>query len=327
MKSSDNIEEIEVGLQPRCVSIALDQIQYPILETRKIGFNTLINTKPGQEGYEELFENDVFSLLIESFNNSNLPIIGMVCAAYRNLSFLNPEKADQYTNLIPIPFLLEIKENSEVIDFMSTLVLNSFEGEESFPSLLLANNDFLPTLMTWLQSKNENIIKSALDLVNSFAMYNPESLDFSIILGFTQDSYPPDIQALALNILIQIEPKEEYYNQLISILESDEKLGQTYFEIIHDLYSSNQEIFNHYNDLLFQRCIEHFNINAAALLLANMSSILNEEQIHLIISQFFNISLPSAEQCFVLSQMLEKKASLLNMEQYEKIVSIYKKEY
>ena len=117
-KKTEVEEKVEVGILPRHVSIAVDQIQYPILETRKMGFNTLINTKPGQDGYDELFENDIFELLINAFNDSNLPIIGMVCAAYRNLSFLNPEIADEYTKMIPISFLLNIKENSEVIDFL-----------------------------------------------------------------------------------------------------------------------------------------------------------------------------------------------------------------
>ena len=324
-KPEDHLEELEVGLLPRHISVALDQIQFPIIETRKIGFNTLINAKPGQDGYEELFENDVFSLLIESFNDSNLPIIGMVCAAYRNLSFLNPEKADEYTNSIPIPFLLTIKENSEVIDFMSTLVLNSFEGENSFPNHLLSNDLFLPTLEEWLHSKNNAIVKSSLDLINSFAMYNSNSLDFSIVADFIHPEFSAGIRALALNILIQIEPKTEYYTQLISILEQDEKLGQTYFEIIHDIYSSNPEIFPH--DLLFQRCLEHFNVNAAALLVANMSNQLNEEQMHLVVDAFFQTQFPTAEQCFALSQLLSVNSSLLNPDQYEKIGELYTKEY
>ena len=324
MSNEEENSTTYVKLIPRTIEVAISEISNPDLEIRKRGISSLINAKPGQEGYDTLFENDIFNLLLDSFNENNLPIIGMICAAYRNLAFLNPEEADKYTSNIPISFLLQVKPNSEIIDFLSTLVLNYYDGQENFPDMLLKSDEFSNALSTWLESNNANIMKSALDLINSFAMYSTESMDFSFVKEYTTNKFPTDIRALAINILIQVDASDELYSELISLL-NEEEIGAVFFEIVHDIYQSNPEIFDDCFELLISRCFDNFNIAPAALIIATANEKLNEEQQKLVAEKFFESKQITPEQCFALFNVASKNAELITEREYARLIKIYKK--
>ena len=292
-------EELNFGFVGNNCSIAVSQIQMADLESRKMGFNTLINVTPQSDSYDRLFTCDVFTKVIQCFTEENIPIIGEICAAFRNLAQLNPEEADKYYDEIPCEFLLGLKENTEIIDFFSTLISNTLDASTSFVETLIAEETFLTRIHEWLESSNEEIVKSTLDLFNSIAMFNPSALDFSVVNPFTDAQYSTDIRALALNCILQTSPSEEALEALINLL-NEETVGENVFEVIHDLYLSGDAPFQQALPLIIGKSIENFNTTAACTLLAEVCEHMDEEQVGATIEAFFGLEIPTPEQCFAL---------------------------
>jgi hypothetical protein len=292
-------EEMNFGFVSNNCSFAISQIQRGDLENRKMGFNILINVTPASDAFDRLFTCDVFTKVIQCFSEENIPIIGEICAAFRNLSQLNPEEADKYCSEIPVEFLLGLKNNTEIIDFFTTIISNALDVSTAFIEEVIANEGFQARIHEWLESNNEDIVKSTLDLFNAIAMFNPSALDFSVVTPFTDAQFSSDIRALALNCILQTSPSDEALEALIGLL-NEEKVGQSVFEVIHDLYQSGAAPFEQVIPLIINKCIENYNINAACTLLSEVCEHMEGEQIGAVLTTFFGLEMPTPEQCFAL---------------------------
>ena len=310
-QESNKNEEMNISFVPIDPELALSQIQQTELSTRKIGFDSLIQfTSNGEKNdqTEFLIENNIFQILINSFNEENIPIIGSITASFRGFSSLYPESFDEFVILIPLDFLLSIKPNSDIIDFLSNLVQNS----DTFAEILLENEKFLTeTLSLWLQSSLKNIIKSTIDLIGFIALYNPNSLDFSIIRPFTDSQFSNDIRSLTLSVFLNVEPSDQLFKELINLIYEDQ-LSSTLFEVLHDLYSSIPEMFQEFIQDLINISIKNISITSTCILLTDLIQYFNEEQITLIINSYFNLTNSEPEHCYLLFNILNNGNLFLN---------------
>ena len=326
MTEKENVqEEMDFGFVASNCAVAAGQIEMPDLESRKMGYNTLVNVTPDSEGYKSLWNMDIFTHIIQGMNDSNLPIIGMVCAAFRNLSQLQPEEAEKYVPELPVEFLLSVADNPEIIDFLSTIISNSFDVSQQFVSDLIASEIFQQKISQWLESSNQAVLKSTLDMFNSIALFNPSALDFSVITPFADAQFPTDIRALALNCVLQTEPSDEALGELIGLLQCDD-IGPCVFEVLHDLIQSGDAPFEEAMPVIINKAIEYFKYPAACTLLAEVSKSIDEEQCHNLISQFFSLQTPAAEQCFALFELTKLHQGLItNDDQWIALGNFYAK--
>ncbi|EAY11969.1 hypothetical protein TVAG_271520 [Trichomonas vaginalis G3] len=295
-------EELNFGFIYGNLTVAVSQITEPDLESRKMGFISLINATEDQEGFENLYLSDIFHKLIESFNEFNLQIIGMVCAAYRHLYSLRPSEGDKYASEIPVDFLLNLQPDPDVIQFFTALVDNSFDDVD-YAGMLLANSNFHQSIGSWLENQNEPIYSAALGLLCSFAVVGGGDIDFSIVTPFTDVSYSPNVRALAYYIVSKTSPSDEVISGLFSILEQA-NLGQDVFQVIADVLEEFPDQCEQYIPSLIDICIQNFNITSTANLLALLERYLTEENITSLINALFAMKMPPVESLAFIFELI-----------------------
>ena len=183
--------------------------------------------------------------------------------------------------------MLNIPSVPEVIDFLQFCTLNF----PDFAKLLL--EDYGQTLSNslggWLQS-DEDTVKSALELLNSLVQFQDESsFDFSLVGPYTDGQYSTDIRALALNILSQIKSEDSVqFLQRFFEMFMNEKPTPTVFQIIHD--GIQDDFFVELIPQIYERSIENIDVPDSSIVLADISSNLDQESRENIISLIFQQS-------------------------------------
>lgn len=317
--SAENVqEEINCGFICTDMSVALDQIRDADLESRKMGFISLINVSDDQNDLDNLYTMDVFSKLIASFDDINIPIIGMVCAAYRHIYSLMPDKGDEFAENLheKYEFLLNLPADSEIIQFFSTLVDNSI-GDIDYGHWLLSNEKFPVLLGEWLNSQNNDIIAAALGLLCSFTIMGPDVIDFSIATPFTDKSLPPNIRAQAFYVIYKAgNPAviQDRADGLFSVLEQ-QNLGPEVFQIISDVIEENPPEDPEFIGAIINVCILNFNIVTTCNILAQLIEFIGDEQRNALIQALFSMKLPPVESLAFVFDLINSSGIQLEAEQ------------
>jgi len=311
---NENVNEtIEFGFLPNSPELILSQIEQKEMFTRKIGFNGLSALLQGDcesEEVKQLLEHNIFGVLIESMCEANEPIMSNVLSAFQKLSSVFPNHFDEIVEQIPFDYLLKIDKNPEIIEFFSNMVNNS----DVVPQILLSLEPLLTeSISNWLQSTVSPVIKATLSFLTSLAMFNHECYDFNIAKPVTDSSYNCEIRALALNLFLQIEPSDEVFHTLMEIGLED-NLGNSVYEVFHDLYLSTPSSFDEYLAGLIQNSIKHFSVSSAAIFIADCISHVNEEQRELIIEQYFKMINQEPEHAYCLYVLLKSHPMELSPE-------------
>ncbi|KAK8899085.1 hypothetical protein M9Y10_001384 [Tritrichomonas musculus] len=295
-------DELDIRFLPSDPELIIPQIQRLSIQNRTIGFETLVNITGGpmSPDIQKLLDQGLFPIVISSMNETNLKIIGLICTATRHLSAVAPQHFLELINTIPIKFLLSIPNVPEVIDFLQESAYNF----EEFGNLLLSEENaqiFLNSIGTWLSQ--EDTAKSALELLITLSQLpNTNGFDFSIVKPFVDGQYSPDIRALALNLLTQVEPQNaEHYIQTLFSMFMNEKPTPNVFQIIHDYLQLFPNFFVNLIPQIYQRSMENIDVPDSAILLADISSHLDQpsrEQIIALIFQQPNLCIERADAIY-----------------------------
>lgn len=279
-------DELNVGFYPSDPNIVIPQIQKTSLTNRRIGFDTLIMlTGNGvTPELQQLLDQGVFQLAIESLNPSNKTIIGLVATAVRKLGADCPELFDQLVTSLPIDFLLSIPNSTEVIDLISVCISNSDE----FAELLLQHSDLLlEAIGNWIVG-SEEMTKSTLDLLISFVLIPGIQFDFSLVYPFLDENHSPDIRALVVNLLLHIEQDHAHLLEILMGLVLQEIPSQTVLEVLHDVLLNYTAETEPYLTNIYSKMIEIIELPYSAVILADIASKFSADELNSVVSSILH---------------------------------------
>jgi hypothetical protein len=263
-------EEVSFGFFPSHPELVIPEIQKLSLENRTIGFEALVNLvdQGATEDLAPLIEQGVMALVISQLNDSNRSIIGLVATALRRLSSLFPDEFQARIGDIPFPFLLNIPNCPEVIDFLERSVCNF----DSFASALLACGDVLATALgNWLQA-GEATAHPSLELIYQFAQIPSAPFDFACVRPFLDDDFPTNIRALTANILRVIDSANSaMYHEILFNLFYTQLPSPTVIQIMHDLYLESPRLFVPQIEQVWGRLLDSLSTPDSAILLADLA--------------------------------------------------------
>lgn len=302
---------------------AIENINSNMLDKRSMSFQAVIDIfkDDNEESITILYNNNILDKIIESMNDNNLSIIGLVLDAFEAIFMYKPEVADKYFTLIPLDFLIEIDDVS-VIEFFSFLVLNSPCEEFSFAEVLVGHPLFLTKINKWISTDKNIFVEMTLELIGSLSKVSNDCMDFSFVTQFVDEKFNSTVRALALNVLLNVNFNMDLIITLVGLLQNTD-LTSTVFEILFDTIKTNTDCFKDMMSGILDVCIHNIEVSPACILIGNFAKFLNESQALEYVNLFFNSSKNYGEQFFALYSILEISPNILNGEQLLILAQLY----
>lgn len=302
---------------------AIENINSNMLDKRSMSFQAVIDIfkDDNEESITILYNNNILDKIIESMNDNNLSIIGLVLDAFEAIFMYKPEVADKYFTLIPLDFLIEIDDVS-VIEFFSFLVLNSPCEEFSFAEVLVGHPLFLTKINKWISTDKNIFVEMTLELIGSLSKVSNDCMDFSFVTQFVDEKFNSTVRALALNVLLNVNFNMDLIITLVGLLQNTD-LTSTVFEILFDTIKTNTDCFKDMMSGILDVCIHNIEVSPACILIGNFAKFLNESQALEYVNLFFNSSKNYGEQFFALYSILEISPNILNGEQLLSLAQLY----
>lgn len=302
---------------------AIENINSNMLDKRSMSFQAVIDIfkDDNEESITILYNNNILDKIIESMNDNNLSIIGLVLDAFEAIFMYKPEVADKYFTLIPLDFLIEIDDVS-VIEFFSFLVLNSPCEEFSFAEVLVGHPLFLTKINKWISTDKNIFVEMTLELIGSLSKVSNDCMDFSFVTQFVDEKFNSTVRALALNVLLNVNFNMDLIITLVGLLQNTD-LTSTVFEILFDTIKTNTDCFKDMMSGILDVCIHNIEVSPACILIGNFAKFLNESQALEYVNLFFNSSKNYGEQFFALYSILEISPNILSGEQLLILAQLY----
>lgn len=302
---------------------AIENINSNMLDKRSMSFQAVIDIfkDDNEESITILYNNNILDKIIESMNDNNLSIIGLVLDAFEAIFMYKPVVADKYFTLIPLDFLIEIDDVS-VIEFFSFLVLNSPCEEFSFAEVLVGHPLFLTKINKWISTDKNIFVEMTLELIGSLSKVSNDCMDFSFVTQFVDEKFNSTVRALALNVLLNVNFNMDLIITLVGLLQNTD-LTSTVFEILFDTIKTNTDCFKDMMSGILDVCIHNIEVSPACILIGNFAKFLNESQALEYVNLFFNSSKNYGEQFFALYSILEISPNILNGEQLLILAQLY----